>query len=289
MNSKRSTVAISSDQIVNNNSMVGSKFSLGVYSLENRQCPQAAWARMEITKDLCLANAIIYAEHGHQSKADTWRLLAQTVQSVLTFENDEFDGFGGDDDALTTGIVEQILRYYEAEGDYQMLSTIVCVLTFGRDRRILGSTKATEAKSRYNLLPRFDERRYDNYLHRYSALLYGWATLVVRNEIAKRLAYPIPGAGGEIVTSIEPKLLGSDAVDSSTVILPNAGVSIGISFSALCQKCMGKRLETVALFFILVTGYKLHLLILSQYLLRTMPCVKVARSTRFSVRYVIYV
>ena len=113
--------------------------------------------------------------------------------------------------------------------------------------------------------------------------------MVVRNEIAKRLAYPIPGAGGEIVTSIEPKLLGSDAVDSSTVILPNAGVSIGISFSALCQKCMGKRLETVALFFVLVTGYKLHLLILSQYLLRTMPCVKVARSTRFSVRYVIYV
>ena len=69
---------------------------------------------------------------------------------------DETDGWGGEDDALTTGIVENILRYYEVQGDWQMLATITCVLTFGRDRRHLSRGRG----GKYQLLPRFDERRY---------------------------------------------------------------------------------------------------------------------------------
>lgn len=81
----------------------------------------------------------------------------------------------------------------------QMLSTIVCVLTLGRDRR--KGSKGVDG--RYQLLPKkFDERRYDNYLMQYATLLYGWGILTVRNEISKRLVYGIPGAGAEIVTLV---------------------------------------------------------------------------------------
>merc|ERR1712216_758333 len=129
----------------------------GVYMLDNPQTPEAASQRLEITKELCLYNAKVCLECGQKSKADTWTLLAQTVENIFTFEADETDGFGGDEDALTTGIVEQILQWYEVQGDYQMLTTIVCVLSFGRDRRDI--TAGSGSGGRYQLLPKFYDRR----------------------------------------------------------------------------------------------------------------------------------
>jgi len=111
-----------------------------------------------------------------------------------------------------------------------MLASILCVLTFGRDRRTSSKTN----KARYQLLPKFDQRRYDNYLHRYAALLYGWGLLTVRAEITKRLAYSTPGAGGEIITPLEPNIFGH----LDNCFIPNSGVAPGITFAALCMKCM---------------------------------------------------
>jgi len=159
----------------------------GVYMLDNPQTPEAASQRLLVTQELCLYNAKVCLDCGQKSKADTWSLLAQTVENILTFETDETDGWGGDEDALTTGIVEQILLWYEVQGDYQMLSSIVCVLSFGRDRR----DRTAGRGGRYRLLPKFDDRRYDNYIHRYGTLLYAWGLLTVRSEISKRLAYGV--------------------------------------------------------------------------------------------------
>ena len=113
-----------------------------------------------------------------------------------------------------------------------MLSTIVCVLSFGRDRRQM---PADSGGQYYCLLPNFDERRYDNYLRHYAALLYGWGFLRMRSEISKRLANATPGAGTETITWLEME-------SGKLELLPNAGEAIGVTFAPVCGRCM----ETVA-------------------------------------------
>ena len=199
---------------------------LGVYVVDNPQTPDAAVERLSITRNLCIQNAEICLECGQQSKADTWHLIAQTIESMEVFEADVFDGWGGTDDALTTGIIEQILRYYESQADYQMLATIVCVLTLGRDRR--SSSKLRGKHDVYQLLPNLDHRRYDNYLYQYSSLLYGWGILTIRSEILKRLTYDIPEGEKNRATHNEAHKENSTA---------NTRVD-GITFTPICQKCL---------------------------------------------------
>jgi hypothetical protein len=190
----------------------------GVYMLNIPQTPEAASHQLAISQKLCFHNAQVCSDFGQKGKADTWRLLAQTIESIFTFQMDETNGWGGNDEALTTGLVEQILLYYEGESDYQMLSTIVCVLTLGRDRRCLSSSGGG---GKYRLLPNFDERRFDNYLHRYAALLYGWDLLTIRTEIAKRIAYPTHGTGTETHNWLETG-------QSRPTLLPSSELSLGI-------------------------------------------------------------
>lgn len=188
----------------------------GVYMINNSPTPEAASQQLAISQKLCFHNARVCSDFGQKGKANTWRLLAQTIESVFTFQMVETNGWGGNDEALTTELVEQILLYYEGESDYQMLATIVCVLTLGRDRRCLSSGGGGE----YRLLPNFDERRYDNYLLRYAALLYGWDLLIVRTEIAKRIAYSTHGAGTETLTWLETERC-------RPTLLPNSGLALG--------------------------------------------------------------
>ena len=160
---------------------------LGVYTLENRRYhaqQSRASGQLAIAQKLCDHNAQVCSSLGQTSKSDTWALLAQTIESSFTFEMVGCNGWGGHEDSLTTGIIEQVLLFYESQGDFQMLASMLCVLTFGRDRR----TSSKKSTGRYQLLPRFDKRRYDNYLRRYGALLYGWGMLTVRAEILKRSA-----------------------------------------------------------------------------------------------------
>ena len=209
-----------------------SRHPLGVYLLENPQTPDAAAERLSITRNLCIQNAQVCIECGQKTKSDTWILLAKTIESLEVFESDPFAGWGGASDALTTGVVTSVLEYYESQADYQMLATIVCVLTFGRDRRKSSKAIGPGKDDDYQLLPKFDERRYDMYLHHYAALLYGWGCLTVRNEISKRLAYGVPGAGGEIITGLP----GNEEKGSS--IVANTGVATGVTFTPICKKCM---------------------------------------------------
>jgi len=148
----------------------------GVYVLENPQTPQATIQRLDIARRTCLHNAQVLKDFGQPSKADTWTLLAQTVDSITA----------GADVAITSGLVKEILRYYESCRDVQMLATITCVLTFGRDRRRGKGSNSDNLQ----LLPDLGDGRYDNYLLLYSNLLYRWGHLVVRAEVLKRLAHP---------------------------------------------------------------------------------------------------
>lgn len=239
-------------------------FSIGVYMRQNLPVPNSATERLAVTRKLCLKNSQICADLGQKSKADTWMLLAQTVEatgeltnlfhvipsteipspsspcvSILdTYDRDEYDGWGGEDDALTTGVVECILRYYESRGDYQMLCTILCVLTFGRDRR--QNHRTNDNFRIYELLPNFDERRYDNYISRYATLLYSWGVLTVRSEVSKRLAYGVPGGGAEIVMQLDPPYRSF----RNGSFLPNPGVTPGLQFAAMCHQCMEPVVDT---------------------------------------------
>ena len=116
-----------------------------------------------------------------------------------------------------------------------MLSTIVCVLTFGRDRR----KSSGGGGGRFQLLPNFDERRYDNYIKRYSALLYGWGILTVRAEVSKRFAYSALGAGDETSKQLESNVLGDQCSSIvKSILQPNHGIVPSITFTPLCGKCM---------------------------------------------------
>ncbi|KAL7466238.1 hypothetical protein ACHAXS_006526 [Conticribra weissflogii] len=257
--------------IINNSDLserdASGDLKIGVYIRQNLPAPSAAPERLAVTRKLCLKNAQICSDLGQKSKADTWTLLAQTVEAIGelflyislstlvlnsfnlllllhfildVFDRDEYDGWGGEDDALTTGIVESILRYYESRGDYQMLCTILCVLTFGRDRR--KNHRTNDSFSSYQLLPKFDDRRYDNYISRYAALLYSWGVLTVRSEISKRLAYGIPGGGAEIVMQLDPTRGNRNFRNGS--FLPNPGVTPGLQFAAMCHQCMEPVVDT---------------------------------------------
>lgn len=181
---------------------------LGIYTMENPQSPEAASERLSRSQQLCLYNAQVCSDCGQQEKANTFTLIAQTIDTIFTFEMNDTDGWGGDNDALTTGIIEHILRHYEQNGDWQMLATIVCILTFGRDRRDLSTSSG-----RYQLLPKLGECRYDNYIQRYSALLYGWGNLTVCSEISKRLAYD--------TTTYNKDKVGIQAIKQASLSLEN--------------------------------------------------------------------
>ena len=55
---------------------------LGVYMLGNKPSPNSAPERLAITRKLCIQNAKICSDWGQKTKADTWTLLAQTVEAV---------------------------------------------------------------------------------------------------------------------------------------------------------------------------------------------------------------
>jgi hypothetical protein len=87
-------------------------------------------------------------------------------------------------------------------------------------------------------LPRFDERRYDNYLHHYAALLYGWGFLNAQTDISKRRLYPTPGARTETTTL-------SDRGSSKPVLLANKEEGMGVTFTPVCGTCMEQVTDNV--------------------------------------------
>lgn len=129
-------------------------------------------AKMEAS---CSKNASVCENTGETDKAKTWKLLKQTLAYQRLRIVNDFDGWNC---AIGAGIVDKVLRYYEARGDVQMLSSIVALLLSG-DR----SGKAS-------LLQRDQYQRYNLYIARYVELLYGWNLLSLRAAYVKCLRFP---------------------------------------------------------------------------------------------------
>jgi len=146
----------------------------------------------EIQK-ICEYNAEVCRSLGEIGKQQSWELIANAVRS----------GVGGDcgwgcprGGALGVNLVSQLLRYYEALGDVQMLSTIVCVL------RRSSQLDETGAAGTWSLLPPDQEFKYDNYIRKYADLLYFWNLLGTRAELNKHIHRPREADTG-IIDSIQ--------------------------------------------------------------------------------------
>ena len=87
---------------------------------------------------------------------------------------------------------------------------------------------ASVSGGRYQLLPKYDDRRYDNYIHRYGTLLYAWGLLTVRSEISKRLAYGVSNVAEEEDDSMKGSFI---SVVCTRCVEPISDVN------GICSKC----------------------------------------------------
>jgi hypothetical protein len=165
-------------------------------------------------KLICIHNSGVCRDLGQEDKANVWSLLAETVGNQVKNESDSFSGWGGSSGgALGRELVLNLLNFYEAEGDVQMLSTMICVLSGGQRKAGIG-----ERDPAY-LLPLDQDTKYDLVMRRYSDILYGWGLLTVRAELIKHIVHQMPT---------------TDFVDEEGHRAPGIGLAIR------CSKCGGQ-------------------------------------------------
>lgn len=158
---------------------------LGVYTLTEERAPPGKKEREERVHDLCEHNAEVCMKLGQSEKASVWKILSQMAENVLEDEHDNFNGWGGAyGGSLGRDLVASFLDFYQAQGDVQMLATMVCVLSGGRRNKI------AEGKS---LLPASHDDRYDTYIRRYADVLSGWRLMSLCAELNKQLVQRLPG------------------------------------------------------------------------------------------------
>ena len=184
---------------------------LGVYTLNATQENTVEMEELASVQEICLHNASICASFGEIEKEGVWNLLAQTVERQRDTTTNGWGGCGGG--ALGVDLVSNLLRFYEALGEVQMLATIACVLR-GVSRRLSHSGRCI-------LLPRENDERYDAYIRRYAELLYGWGLLNVRAELNKHLRITPTGREGDI------------SMDEDT----DTGHTPGVAVAFLCPTC----------------------------------------------------
>jgi hypothetical protein len=111
-------------------------------------------------------------------KGDSWRWIATVVDEMIQRSSSldvvAWDGIGAG--KLGSGVIDNILCYYEAKGDVQMLASIVCLLK--------SSFMVGGKTSRWTFL-QDDCSRYNSYIKKYAELLYSWGQLTKCAEIKK--------------------------------------------------------------------------------------------------------
>lgn len=179
---------------------------LGVYTLTEERTPPGKQEREERIRDICFHNAEVCMTLGQSEKANVWNLLSQMADIVL----DNFNGWGGAYGAsLGHDLVASFLDYYQAQGDVQMLATMVCVLSGGR-RKVI-----TEGNA---LLPASHEDRYDMYIRRYADVLSSWRLASLRAELNKHLVQRLPGnAGGTVDLVVWCSTCHQEAIDGTDI------------------------------------------------------------------------
>jgi len=131
---------------------------------------------------ICIHNANVAFTLGQSDKGDVWNLLSGMVDNMSN-DNifDDFDGWKRFSlGALGRDLLYNILKYYEFQGDVQMLATIVCVFNSGK-------CPGHQTNSYNMILADEHAPKYDAYVNLYGSLLYGWGQFTVRAELNKHL------------------------------------------------------------------------------------------------------
>lgn len=137
--------------------------------------------RLEQISTLCLKNATASDDLKQTDKGDSWRLVASVVDQMIrrssSRELNWQEGFLNTG-ALGKSLIDNVLRYYETNGDVQMLASVVCVLRCSQisNGRTEDWTFLEDEKERYN-----------SYIKKYSDLLYSWGKLTKCAEVKKFL------------------------------------------------------------------------------------------------------
>jgi hypothetical protein len=143
--------------------------------------------RLNRAKDICICNGKAALNFGQHKKADVWNLLAEILDNIASGIGDEYDGWKGlSSGSLGRNLLQEILTYYEREGDVQMLATIVSVI--GRGRNSL--ERQTNLENDEELLVTSDYKRCDIYIYLYANMLYSWGRNERSAELKKHLHYP---------------------------------------------------------------------------------------------------
>lgn len=151
--------------------------------------PRRNDAELEHIAELCLHNADVCASVGETVKMETWNWVSQLCRMKLNGSG--FDGWSSEG-ALGVGLIRGWLRFYEALGDVQMLSSLVCVLR----NKHLALNEEGRQEHHWQLLPPDSSSKYDLYIRRYADLLYGWGLLTQRAELLQHLTSAASPDGG---------------------------------------------------------------------------------------------
>ena len=184
---------------------------------------------------ICLHNASVCADLGDHEKEAVWNLLAQTVDRQLDVAGSQsFNGWGGNGGgALGVELVGNLLKYYEARGDCQMLATMTCVLSGGRRSSLRQQSQLIYDDDRPYLLPLNQDEKYDMYIRRYADLLYSWGLLSLRAELNKHLIrIPATNNNNPITHPVSGRHMGSVEENSDL-----EGRRPGIAVVFQCPKC----------------------------------------------------
>ena len=125
-------------------------------------------------------------DHNQPDKGDVWTVLAQVVVNAFCKDTDVYSGWrraGGG--ALGRELITEFLNHFEAQGDFQMCATIVCVLK----QKGTSSNSTSSYFLQNSLLPE-NNVKYNNYMYLYANMLYLWGQITTRAEILKHLSLP---------------------------------------------------------------------------------------------------
>jgi hypothetical protein len=148
----------------------------GVYVLRESKRRRSNQSKRDEIKGICLHNAAVSRVAGQNQKAEVWKLLSQ-LHDQTSGTQEIFSGWTGQ--SLGKSVVNRIFRFFEVQGDVQMLATMVCVLRQHQSQ-----------KENTDLIALLDQNdaKYDLYIRRYADILYFWGYLALRAEVRKHLS-----------------------------------------------------------------------------------------------------
>ena len=177
-------------------------------------------------KEICIHNGNAALKVGQDKKANIWKLLSEVLDNMANGASDGYDGWKGFRfDSLGRNLLQEILNYYERQGDVQMLATIVAVVGNGK----------FNWDSNEDVLLLENVKRCDVYIHLYANMLYSWGLVETSAELKKYMQSSLSAASCDELRGLTfaPRCLECDmTLPANTSICQNCK-----TFAFKCSIC----------------------------------------------------